>query len=132
MKCPHSNSYCESCENEDKKLKESLSKKLIFFRKKSGLKQSQVAELLNIETDSYSRLERGLHLPSLITLNRISKIFLVSPEYLLNEKDYDSDYDFQLIISFISKLDRLDKECLFKIISIFILNISQKKTEHKS
>ena len=49
-----------------------LGKKITEFRKAIGLTQSGLAELCNLSTETISRLERGVNIPSLKTLERIA------------------------------------------------------------
>lgn len=60
----------------------SKSKKLLgcrigYMRKRSGLSQEKLAELLGIDPNSVSRIECGVHYPSLDTLEKISTILKV-------------------------------------------------------
>lgn len=50
--------------------------------------QQQMAEMLNIKQQSYSRYEYGTGEPSLETVVKIAKIFEVSGDYLLGLSDY--------------------------------------------
>ena len=65
-------------EESQEKLIESISKNISKWRKRNELTQAQLAEKLNIETETISRLERGKHLPSLVTLHKIADQFSIS------------------------------------------------------
>lgn len=47
--------------------------------------QSQVAERLQVETETLSRFERGKHVPSLLTLERLAAILATTCADLLQE-----------------------------------------------
>lgn len=49
-----------------------LSRNMTARRHALGLTQAQVAERLCLDTETVSRFERGKHLPSLVTLERLS------------------------------------------------------------
>jgi len=51
--------------------KELLGKRIRLFRKMNTLSQEEFAELINIDPNSVSRIECGVHYPSMDTLERI-------------------------------------------------------------
>ncbi len=59
---------------ENKKL---LGKRIKQIRKNAGLTQEKLSELIGIETGSLSGIESGRSFPSLVTLEKISKILNV-------------------------------------------------------
>ncbi len=59
------------------------SKKL---REELGLTQKQLADYLNVTRSTYSYYETGKILPSIQSLIKLSKIFGVLCDYILNEK----------------------------------------------
>ncbi|MGN1066865.1 MAG: helix-turn-helix domain-containing protein [Candidatus Fimimonas sp.] len=58
------------------------------LRLEKGFTQQQIAEMLDIRQQSYTRYEYGTGEPSLDTLVKIAKIFDVSTDYLLGLCDY--------------------------------------------
>lgn len=59
--------------------------KIQFYRKKSGLSQTQLAEQVDLSLTTIGRLESSaVSAPSLISLYRIAKVLSVRPEQLLN------------------------------------------------
>ncbi len=69
-----------------------LADKILELRKKKGLSQEELAEVLNVSRQTISRWEVGTALPDAINLVQLSKVFEVSTDYLLNE-EYNSDND---------------------------------------
>ena len=69
-----------------------LSEKLVSLRKKNGLSQEELAERLDVSRQAISRWEGGAALPDASNILRLSKIFGVSTDYLLND-EYESDND---------------------------------------
>ena len=53
--------------------KKLLGKRIKELRKRAGLTQEKLAELIDIETTSLSGIESGRHFPSLTTIEKISK-----------------------------------------------------------
>lgn len=70
------------------KLMKIFSARLSELRKGTKLTQRQVAEMLNIKQQSYSRYEYGTGEPNLETLVKLAKFFEVSTDYLLGLADY--------------------------------------------
>ncbi|MDO8466090.1 MAG: helix-turn-helix transcriptional regulator [Gallionella sp.] len=56
------------------KYKELLGKRIRQLRKKFGLSQEKFAELIGIDPNSVSRIECGIHYPSLDTIEKIALI----------------------------------------------------------
>ena len=69
-----------------------LSDKLIMLRKENGWSQEDFAEKLDISRQAVSRWENGTALPDAQNILRISKLFNVTADYLLND-DYEAETD---------------------------------------
>ena len=74
-----------------------LSEKIAYLRKKNGMSQEKLSELLNVSRQAVSRWENGTSLPDAANIVQLSKLFSVTADYLLND-DYESDYDVPLFI----------------------------------
>ncbi|EMC8541911.1 helix-turn-helix transcriptional regulator [Pseudomonas aeruginosa] len=68
-------------------LREIIGARIKSLRKASNLSQSELAELIGCDAPLVSRYERGINLPGIEQLIRISTIFNVSPGDLLPSKD---------------------------------------------
>lgn len=55
-----------------------VGKQVLKLRLERGLTQAQLAELLDVATETISRLERGVSIPSLKTLENISHVLNVT------------------------------------------------------
>lgn len=64
---------------EASRLKKNIGEKIKFFRKRKGLSQSELAELVNIEMKSLSRIESGHNYPQCENLIAIAKALDVAP-----------------------------------------------------
>lgn len=85
-------------------LKKILGKRIKFFRKKQGLSQTQLAELVNIEMKSLSRIESGHNYPQCENLVAIARVLKVAPWQLyFDEKEPDLETMKKEIISAIDK-----------------------------
>ncbi len=76
--------------NVSKDLKIHIGQKIKFFRKKLSLSQEQLAEMINMETKSLSRIESGHNYPMYENLVLISSALGVEPwqlYYMENTKD---------------------------------------------
>ncbi len=81
-------------------LKKILGKRIKFFRKKQGLSQTQLAELVNIEMKSLSRIESGHNYPQCENLVAIARVLKVAPWQLyFDEKEPDLETMKKEIIS---------------------------------
>lgn len=70
-------------------IKELLGKRIRQLRKKDGLSQEMFAELIGIDPNSVSRIECGVHYPSLDTIEKIASILKVEMRdlFLFNNKE---------------------------------------------
>ena len=57
------------------------------LRKKKGISQSELAELIGVKTNTVSTWERGTRKPDFEALNLLSNYFEVSFEYILGSND---------------------------------------------
>ena len=69
-----------------------LSDKIIHLRKSNGLSQEELAYKLNVSRQAISRWEMGSAMPDATNILKISKLFRVTTDYLMND-DYQSDND---------------------------------------
>ena len=57
------------------------------LRKKKGISQSELAELIGVKNNTVSTWERGTRKPDFEALNLLSNYFEVSFEYILGSSD---------------------------------------------
>ena len=69
-----------------------LSDKIIQLRKANGWSQEDLAERLNVSRQAISRWEGATAQPDVANILRLSKLFGVTTDYLLND-EYESDDD---------------------------------------
>lgn len=87
-----------------------LSRNIAMRRRALGLTQAQVAERLGVNTETLSRFERGKHLPSLVTLERLSSLLHTTTSELLSEEQPKPTDDAVAISTWLAALSPSDKE----------------------
>jgi len=70
--------------DQDKKSIQGLASKLKAIRLKKGMKQIDVAEKAGIDSNYYSRVERGEAIPTVVTLKKILSALKVKSSEVLN------------------------------------------------
>ena len=81
-----------------------LSRNITARRHAIGLTQAQVAERLGVDTETVSRFERGKHVPSLLTLERLAAVLATTVGELLAEKPNQSDDQSLVMMSWMAAL----------------------------
>ena len=64
-----------------------LGQKLKEIRKRFGLSQEQLAEIMNVSRQAITKWENDGGLPDINNLQELSKIFGITVDYLLNDKN---------------------------------------------
>ena len=97
--------------------KKKLGLKIKELRKRKGLTQEELAELIQMEQNSISVMESGRNFPTLVTLEKIAKVLDVN---LSDFFDYDYIEDIDVIKAstedIISKMDDKQLRQLFKYV----------------
>ncbi len=70
-------------------IKKLLGKRIRYIRKRNDLSQEKFAELICLDPNSVSRIECGVHYPSMDTLERISTVLKVEIRdlFIFNNKE---------------------------------------------
>lgn len=113
----------------------SFGQNLIYYRKKSGLTQQQVADILNLNRSTYTKYETSVSEPSLEILLKIADIFQVQPNQLLDTDfgtmvadpplQITSENEKKLVKNF-KLLNSTQKQEIFDTMSKFIIENSKK------
>ena len=98
------------------------------IREEKGLLQKQVAEHINVDKSTYSKIEKSLRDVTVIELNKIAQLFDLTVDQIINLEDdipqavtlEDKTEDERLKL--IDKLDEEDKSTIFKIIDKMLTN----------
>lgn len=75
-----------------------LGERIRLRRRRRGLTQGELAELLGISTEAYGRLERGLSLPSLPTMVLLGKQLNLSIDRLLDDSVSEKGFSYDLLV----------------------------------
>ena len=71
---------------EENKIKNNIAKNIIFYRKKNNMTQLDLANALSYSDKAVSKWERGVAIPDLIVLIRISELFNISLNDLIGDE----------------------------------------------
>ena len=118
-----------------------LSDKLIVLRKGKGWSQEDFAEKLDVSRQAISRWENGTALPDAQNILRISKLFNVTSDYLLND-DYEEELNNALAEAAVKETKPLIRKkkhlygylllvTCFIILSAFAVGKNMKRTKKK-
>ena len=106
-----------------------LNERLRSLRLSMGLTQMQVAEALNIDRSTYTYYETGKTVPDVKTIIKLSKIFNVSYQQILDDESVSSntsnsvrDRNFTL-----SEMSELTKQERLMIVAYRLLTADMKK-----
>ncbi|MDF2700594.1 MAG: DNA-binding protein [Haloplasmataceae bacterium] len=84
-----------------------INEQIIILRKKKGLTQEQLAQLLGISNQAVSKWESGLNCPDIIIIPTLAEIFGVSISELFGEEiksqnnmliDFQSNDEFKIVV----------------------------------
>ena len=88
----------------------SFGKRLLEVRKKRGLSQEEVAQLLGTKAPVIGRYERDEAKPSIEAATKLSNLLGVSLDYLAGKTDQELDQDILNRVLTIQKLPEKDRE----------------------
>lgn len=96
-----------------------IGKRLAEIRKSKKLKQTELAEMLNVSQQVISNIERGVTAPDIEQLKKIADIYNVSLDQLVGRDFFCNDADDveRKIISYIKQMDNEGKELSLGLLS---------------
>ena len=100
----------------------SLGKSLAVKRKQLGWTQANVAEKLDLDTETISRFERGVSVPSLITLQKLAITLKTTISELLEESSSEPTEQAATIAIWLTKLTEKDR--------LFLMQLIRQSCEH--
>lgn len=95
-----------------------LGRNLAARRKALGLTQAQVAERLEVETETLSRFERGKHVPSLLTLERLAAVLGTTCGDLLQETPQLPVSDVLVLATWLADLPTRDVNFVQQVVKV--------------
>lgn len=93
-----------------------LSRNIATRRRQLGLTQAQLAERLQVETETLSRFERGKHLPSLLSLERLAGVLQTTVADLLEEEFRAPDDQALAVAAWLGALKPADRQFVTDLI----------------
>lgn len=93
-----------------------LGKELAKLRRKKGLTQAQLAEMVDLEPISVSRIETGAVLPSIVRLHDLAAALEVSMARLLGVADISAASQARELAALLDPLDANDRSLLIGIV----------------
>lgn len=106
----------------------SIGENIKRIRKEKGVLQKEAAAAVGLNESNYNRMENGHREPTVAALKKLSELFGVSTDYLI---DPDTDLPKEVIIEdktaqeqlrLISQLDEDDKQFVFQMIDKILTN----------
>lgn len=76
-------------------IQEATAKTLVFYREKSGLSQEELAHRADLHRTFISQIERGLKVPTLLSIFKISKALEISPTQFISTLEENLNVSIQ-------------------------------------
>jgi len=108
------------------------------IRKEREITQERLAASINVATETISRLERGVSIPSLATLERISHALhcpinkLFDFEYPKKSKDNALDREIDKVVAFLKTKNLDDTKMCYRILKAVFEQIEKSYYHKKS
>ena len=108
------------------KLAKRLGRRIAIRRKSLGWTQDGLAERVAVDSETISRFERGAHLPSLPTLERLATVLRVEVGELLSKSAIAKASDSDAIAAWMEGLSADDRGFVLKVIRNCCDHLQQK------
>jgi transcriptional regulator with XRE-family HTH domain len=92
-----------------------------------GLTQAQLAECLEVDSETISRFERGKHLPPLLTLERLADILKLPLSVLLQEEPTTLPQGLAHLNRLYEDLNLADRRLVFNTLKTLALHLANKR-----
>jgi transcriptional regulator with XRE-family HTH domain len=96
--------------------KKLLGNRIRHMRRKSDFSQEQLAELLGIDPNSISRIECGVHYPSMETLEKIAKTLNIKISDMFETDRAESADEMRAYL--IQIASKLDEQTLLRVVKV--------------
>lgn len=97
-----------------------INKSIKDLRKKHGLTQEQFCEKIGISLQGLSNLERNRYQPTAETIDKICKVFKITPNELLLEPNKENEDIIKNITTLLSSCSKAKLKKIYSIIQILI------------
>lgn len=117
-------------------LEKQIGDKITALRKRSGVKQKDLAEYLNVTVSTISHYESGTNIPNANILILLSEYFRVSVDYLVGNTDMNMDWNtfrreitlesgekvsLQSIVNSFIELSEKSQADIYRLIKLFLM-----------
>ena len=99
--------------------------KLLYFRKKAGLTQAEIAELAGLSDRAYADIERGTVNMRSETLLKICNTLHITPNDIFTENETDLEKEQIELIERLNNCTERQKETALKLLSVYLNSINQ-------
>jgi transcriptional regulator with XRE-family HTH domain len=106
-----------------------LGANISVLRKARSWTQFDLAERVGVDTETISRFERGMTLPSLLTLEKISKSLRVGVGDLLMESSAQPDDQASMLSAWLADLDEDDRNFVLDLIKCTCNHLRCRETK---
>ena len=104
-----------------------LGRNISTWRKARAWTQSELAEGVGVDTETISRFERGVTLPSLLTLEKISRYLRVGVGDLLAESSAQPDDQAAMLSAWLAELNETDRNFVLTLIKCACSHLRERK-----
>ena len=107
-----------------------IGKKLLEYRKKAGLTQSEVAEAAGLSDRTYADIERGKSNMRILTALSICDVLNITPnDFLLTEdNEQKTVLDSYLILKKLATCSNNERQTAFELLNCYISSLNDKKS----
>ncbi|MBQ8605711.1 MAG: helix-turn-helix transcriptional regulator [Clostridia bacterium] len=102
-----------------------IGNKLLYFRKKAGLTQAEIAELAGLSDRAYADIERGSVNMRSETLLKICTALHITPNDIFTENTTDHASFQQELIDRLNTCTERQKETALKLLSVYLDSINK-------
>jgi len=95
-------------------------------RKREGVTQGELAERIGVDTETVSRFERGVTMPSLATLQMLAVALNTTMADLVGESSPMPNDQAKLISSWLVQLSAEDREMLMGMLKVWATRLRQR------
>lgn len=111
----------------DVRLSKRLSTNLVTYRKASQHTQKSLADLIGVDKETISRFERGVALPSLLTLEKLGDHLAIPLNDLLGQDAVPLNNTAVILTSLLNELDEDDQEYVHDSIKALCRHLQKRK-----
>jgi len=104
----------------------SLGKSIAEKRKQIGWTQAMVAEKVGVDTETISRFERGVSLPSLITLEKLAEVLNSTITNILAGSSSQPNDQAEIISAWLSNVNEKDRLFVTEMVKQTCRHLSAK------